>query len=110
MTYRDRRLARAEQLRGQAGRNEVKADAALARADGIGSLIPMGQPILVGHHSERRHRRDLARIDWPGSSVTAGRHFAFADAVPIAISRGCTRRAPAGTTAARVAPGSASQA
>ena len=23
----------------------------------------MGQPILVGHHSERRHRRDLDRID-----------------------------------------------
>src|SRR6266849_2592014 len=25
--------------------------------------IPFGQPILVGHHSERRHRRDLARHD-----------------------------------------------
>ena len=23
----------------------------------------MGQPILVGHHSEGRHRRDLKRID-----------------------------------------------
>lgn len=29
----------------------------------IGSHIPMGQPILVGHHSERRHRRDIERID-----------------------------------------------
>lgn len=27
------------------------------------SSIPMGQPILVGHHSERRHRRHLERID-----------------------------------------------
>jgi hypothetical protein len=26
-------------------------------------VIPFGQPILVGHHSEKRHRRDLARID-----------------------------------------------
>ena len=26
-------------------------------------LIPLGQPILVGHHSEKRHRRDLKRID-----------------------------------------------
>jgi hypothetical protein len=26
-------------------------------------MIPMGQPILVGHHSERRHRRDLERHD-----------------------------------------------
>ncbi|WP_257829889.1 DUF3560 domain-containing protein [Burkholderia glumae] len=25
--------------------------------------IPLGQPILVGHHSEGRHRRDLARMD-----------------------------------------------
>jgi len=27
------------------------------------SFIPFGQPILVGHHSEGRHRRDLERID-----------------------------------------------
>jgi len=26
-------------------------------------MIPVGQPILVGHHSEKRHRKDLARID-----------------------------------------------
>ena len=25
--------------------------------------IPLGQPILVGHHSEKRHGRDLKRID-----------------------------------------------
>jgi hypothetical protein len=26
-------------------------------------MIPLGQPILVGHHWEKRHRRDLKRID-----------------------------------------------
>ena len=26
-------------------------------------MIPLGQPILVGHHSEKRHRKDLTRID-----------------------------------------------
>src|SRR6202035_3078789 len=26
-------------------------------------MIPLGQPILVGHHSEKRNRRDLTRID-----------------------------------------------
>lgn len=26
-------------------------------------IIPLGQPILIGHHSEKRHRRDLARIN-----------------------------------------------
>jgi hypothetical protein len=26
-------------------------------------MIPLGQPILIGHHSEKRHRKDLTRID-----------------------------------------------
>src|SRR5271165_6675911 len=26
-------------------------------------MIPLGQPILVGHHSEKRQRKDLTRID-----------------------------------------------
>ena len=26
-------------------------------------MIPLGQPILVGHHSEKRHRKGLTRID-----------------------------------------------
>ncbi|HEY3498549.1 MAG TPA: DUF3560 domain-containing protein, partial [Polyangiaceae bacterium] len=30
--------------------------------DRIARCIPLGQPILVGHHSERRHRRDVERI------------------------------------------------
>ena len=25
-------------------------------------MIPMGQPILVGHHSEKRHRRDIGKM------------------------------------------------
>jgi hypothetical protein len=47
-----------------------RAEVAQSRADGhwrgeraILDGIPMGQPILVGHHSERRHRRDLERAD-----------------------------------------------
>ena len=41
-------------LRESAERHEI--------ADRISSAIPLGQPILVGHHSEKRHRRDLERI------------------------------------------------
>lgn len=33
------------------------------QASQISSFIPFGQPILVGHHSENRHRRDLGRIN-----------------------------------------------
>jgi len=39
-----------------------EAAAAHKAADQISSFIPLGQPILVGHHSEGRHRRDLVRI------------------------------------------------
>lgn len=53
---RERLLERAEKARSEA------TDAGEARQR-ISGMIPMGQPILVGHHSERRHRRDIERID-----------------------------------------------
>ena len=40
----------------------AEAEGAFKRERAIGSAIPMGQPILVGHHSEKRHRRDIERI------------------------------------------------
>lgn len=40
-----------------------KAAAADKRFHSIADGIPLGQPILVGHHSERHARRDVARID-----------------------------------------------
>jgi len=63
MTYRERRLRKAERLRSWAESRDGKAAAALGRADGIAEQIPLGQPVLVGHHSEGRHRRDLERIE-----------------------------------------------
>jgi hypothetical protein len=63
MTYRERRLRRAERLREWSAGNERKSEQRDEAADQIASHIPLGQPILVGHHSERRHRKDLARID-----------------------------------------------
>ena len=63
MTYRERRLAKAERLQEWAEKRERKSNAAFASARTIADGIPLGQPILVGHHSERRPRRDIARID-----------------------------------------------
>ncbi|GGR41473.1 DUF3560 domain-containing protein [Streptomyces roseolus] len=57
------REARAERFGERADRAAGASKAAFAQARRIGSAIPFGQPVLVGHHSERRHRRDLARID-----------------------------------------------
>ncbi|WP_322750979.1 MULTISPECIES: DUF3560 domain-containing protein, partial [unclassified Frankia] len=46
-----------------AGRAAARADARWEAARAIRDHIPPGQPVLVGHHSEGRHRRDLARAD-----------------------------------------------
>lgn len=62
MTYRERREARAERLRGWADKRDDKADAAFGTAQTIAKGIPFGQPILVGHHSEGHARRDQDRI------------------------------------------------
>ena len=53
---------RAAGLDAKARRYEASSEAAQAAADRISDAIPFGQPILVGHHSEGRHRRDLDRI------------------------------------------------
>ena len=63
MTYRERRLARAEKLRGWAEKREQRAEAAYERASELGQQIPFGQPIIVGHHSEKGHRAHIKQID-----------------------------------------------
>jgi len=62
MTYRDRREAKAEKLTEWAEKRQAKAEAGWARGDEMASVIPFGQPILVGHYSEGRDRRYRARI------------------------------------------------
>jgi hypothetical protein len=59
----DRLEARAEMLSDRAARHQTIADSADAARRQIDDHIPLGQPILVGHHSERRHRRDIERMD-----------------------------------------------
>lgn len=59
---RDKRNARADRLEGWAGKREAKAEAGHDRADALASVIPFGQPILAGHHSEARDTRYRARI------------------------------------------------
>jgi hypothetical protein len=56
-------MRRADRLEEWAAGNEQKSAAAYESAKRIADMIPMGQPILVGHHSERGHRRDIAKID-----------------------------------------------
>lgn len=63
MTRRERKEARlARRLEWAEGRDK-KAAEAFNKAQIISDGIPFGQPILVGHHSEAGHRRDLNRIE-----------------------------------------------
>lgn len=61
MTRRERLELKAEKRREWAESRRKKAAARFAASHAIVGQIPMGQPILVGHHSERRHRRDIER-------------------------------------------------
>lgn len=60
-TTRERREARAEKRREWAGSRAQKAEATSEAARESVAGIPMGQPILAGHHSQRRHERDIER-------------------------------------------------
>lgn len=63
--YEAKQEARRERLHNAADRAEQSAGAYYRKADlrEEASGIPFGQPILVGHHSERRHRNAIARAN-----------------------------------------------
>jgi hypothetical protein len=63
MTRRERLERRAERREEWAEKAGNRAADKLRRAGELSDQIPMGQPILVGHHSEKRHRRHVERID-----------------------------------------------
>lgn len=54
---------RAERLEARAEKTGAAAQAAYAAARAVVERIPFGQPVLLGHHSQKRHQRDLARHD-----------------------------------------------
>ncbi len=58
----DRAEARAERFEGYSERRGAESESARRAVASIADNIPLGQPILVGHHSERHARRDAERI------------------------------------------------
>lgn len=58
----DRAEERAERFEDYSERRAADAQQAKAGVDRIAEHIPLGRPILVGHHSERRARKDAERI------------------------------------------------
>lgn len=61
LTTREKRERRTERLRGWAEKREQRADVAHQASHDATAGIPFGQPIIVGHYSEKRHRRAIER-------------------------------------------------
>lgn len=59
----ERAEERADRFGDYSDKRAVDADRAHAGVEAICEHIPAGQPILVGHHSERRARKDAERIE-----------------------------------------------
>lgn len=62
-TLADRAEQRAERFEDYQNKRKNDAESAYKQMQSISENIPMGQPILVGHHSERRARKDAERIE-----------------------------------------------
>jgi len=61
--YEAKQEAKRDRLSQAAERATERSNRASERAHSATAGIPMGQPILVGHHSEGRHRNALKRSD-----------------------------------------------
>jgi len=62
-SYEAKIEAKRENFKRLAKKARKESSQAYEQAHKIGSIIPFGQPILVGHHSEGRHRRDIEKIN-----------------------------------------------
>lgn len=61
--YEAKRTTRYARLLAASERAAQEAEALTAQARQMSSIIPLGQPILIGHHSERRDRAYRGRIE-----------------------------------------------
>ena len=62
MTRRERKERKIKKREEWAKSRNKKSDAAYKTADEIAKAFENGQPILIGHHSEKRARRDQEKI------------------------------------------------
>lgn len=62
MTRRERLERKLEKREEWAEKAHARSEARLGAAHKLADSIPLGQPILVGHHSERHARRDVEKI------------------------------------------------
>lgn len=68
--YEAKRSARVDRMRARAAAKRREADRLRAGLQQKQDVM-MGTPVLRGHHSERRHRKDLQRMDRDSSRIVA---------------------------------------
>ena len=61
--YEERKEKKISSFKERARKANELANQEFSKSREMGSVIPFGQPILVGHHSEGRHRALLKRIE-----------------------------------------------
>jgi len=61
--FHERKENKIDRFKARARKSTAEANQEFNKAREMGSVIPFGQPILVGHHSEGKHRALLKRID-----------------------------------------------
>jgi len=59
--YKEKREAKFERYTELSAKAAAQSTASYEASNSAVSMIPMGQPILVGHHSERAHRNAIKR-------------------------------------------------
>ncbi|CAK2098327.1 Large polyvalent protein associated domain-containing protein [Vibrio crassostreae] len=61
--YQERQETKRERLEDRAAKAESVSNERFNTASTLGKMLPFGQPILVGHHSEAKHRRHAESIN-----------------------------------------------
>ena len=61
--YEEKKQAKIDRYEELAEKNRAAGEALLENTREERNQIPFGQPILVGHHSEKRHRNHLNRMN-----------------------------------------------
>jgi len=62
MEYQEKQDLKLERYQELQSKAERESQEAYNNSTRLSEAIPFGQPILIGHHSEKRHRRDIERI------------------------------------------------
>ncbi|MFA0308980.1 hypothetical protein BH581_03050 [Vibrio splendidus] len=61
--YQERQEAKRDRLEERAAKAEAISNERSNTASTLGKMLPFGQPILVGHHSEAKHRKHAESIN-----------------------------------------------